>query len=272
MLKEIKLYNNTVTIRFDDENHKYWDEKGERLKSVTKITGVVDKSAALMGWAIKKMGLFLEKNWKPNKIYTKNERDELIALAKKEYRWFQKKAQDIGTEIHEWISDWILGKNPVMPENKKVLNGVKAFLRFQKKYNFEWLASERVVYSRKYGYCGTLDGIAKGAIRQEKETTIAGVNVKVKVLVDFKSTNEKIDKATGEVIEVPIYPESALQTSGYQVAYEEETKEKISYRIVIAFGKLTGEFNFKVFDENMKDRKAFLACRTTEKRLEELKK
>lgn len=261
VITEYNLYNGKAKIFFnsgtpDKPKHTFKDEKGKYIPSVTKATGIIDKSGALMGWTAKMMGLFLIDNWDIKKIQKESEKIDLIERAKKEYRRVQVEAQDIGTEIHDWISAKIKGEKPDMPEDERVVNGITAFLKFQKDHKFKWLESERVIYSKKHNFAGRLDAIARDG---------------KKILVDFKSTNEKIDKVTGEVIEVPIYVESAFQAAGYQLAYEEETKEKISYRIVIAFGKKTGAFNFRIFDENEKDKKIFLACLQISNRLEELK-
>lgn len=244
MLKETKLYKGEEIIRFDDAKHRFWNKEGEPLVSVTGATGIIDKSGALMGWAIKMMGLHLEKNWRPDKIYTKDERDELIALAKKEYRWIKKEAADIGTEIHEWASNWILGKEPAMPKNKKVLNGVKAFLKFQKENKVKWLESERVVYSRKHKYAGFLDAVGRFG--------------KDLVLVDFKSSKA-------------FYDDMRFQVAGYDIAFTEESGKAFDRQLIARFGKEDGEFEIKELNLTDKDKEVFLACLAIKKRLKELK-
>lgn len=238
MLKEYKLYQGAV-IRFDDEKHRFWNEKGEALLSVTSITGVIDKSAPLMGWAVNQMGDYLLAS-KEKKIT-----EELINKAKREYRRLTKEAADIGTQIHQWVSDWILGKKPEMPVDERVVNGITAFLKFQKENKIKWVESERVIYSRKHQYAGILDAVGK-----------MGRDL---VLIDFKSSNG-------------IYPEFFLQTAGYKIAYTEETGKKIDKRLIIRFGKDTGEFEAKALDGDKKDERAFLACLQLKKRLRELQK
>lgn len=273
MIKELSLYNGEVRISFDSgtperPRHIYRDERDKILFSVTKATGVVDKSGALMGWAVKMMGLFLlaEKE-KGNKIIT----EEMITKAKREYRRIRDEAADIGTEIHEWVSDWILGKKPEMPDNERVVNGITAFLEFQKQHKAKWIFSERIVYSRKHKFVGMCDG---GSIN---DSTILSVD-------DFKSSKG-------------IYNEMRFQVSGYHLALKEEidyllsipfksikkaedrklVKAYIKYgglkqRRIIKFGKLTGDFEVKILDSEEKDRKAFVNCLNLSKRVDELKK
>ena len=237
MLKEFKLYNNSITIKFDDEMHRFWDDKGNHIESVSGITGILDKSQALMGWAVNQMGYYLLQS---GGEITK----EIIERAKKEYKNIKQEAIDIGEQIHKWISLWILDKNPPMPENEKVINGITAFLKFQKENNIKWIESERVIYSKKYGYAGILDAIGK-----------IGKNI---LLVDFKNSNG-------------IYPEMRFQVAGYSIAWEEENKKKIDKAMLIRLGKDTGEFEVLELTDIEKEKKAFLACLTIKKRLRELK-
>ncbi len=242
MLKEIELYKGDVKIHFDDERHIFYGINGKPLLSVTGATGVVDKSGALMGWVAKMMGLYLlSEKAKGNEIIT----EELVDSAKKEYRRIKLEAADIGTEIHEWVHLKITGKNPEIPENEKVVNGITAFLKFQKEHNLKWIESERIVYSKKHKFAGILDAIAE----EDGKLT----------LVDFKSS-------TG------IYDEMLFQVAAYQIAYEEETGKKIDKKLIIRFGKEDGEFEFKELENGDKDKKAFLACLALKERLKELEK
>jgi CRISPR/Cas system-associated exonuclease Cas4 (RecB family) len=237
MTKSIKL--NKKTIYFDDEKHRFWDEEGNNIPSVTSFTGIIDKSSALIGWAIK-----LTKQYLLSKI----ENGEQITIidieeATKEHRKAKEEAADIGTQIHEWIEKWIKGEKPEIPEDEKIGNVINAFLQFQKEYKVKWLETEKIVYSQKYNFAGILDAV--------------GIINKKLVIFDFKSSNG-------------IYSEYAFQTAGYQIAYEEMTGKRIDHRIIVRFGKDTGDFEWRKFDENEKDKKAFIACLTLKNRLKEL--
>jgi len=243
MLKEYKLYRGKEIIRFEDKPfHRFWDKKGNPLLSVTAITGIVKKPeslTSLMGWAVNQMGDYLL-NSGEEKIT-----QEIIEKAKKEYRRIKREAADVGSLIHEWVSDWILGKEPEMPDDERVINGITAFLKFQKEHKIKWLESERIVYSRKYKFAGILDAVGK----QGKDL----------LLVDFKSSNG-------------IYEEMRFQVAGYQIAWEEETGKKFDKRLILRFGKNDGEFEVFELNDDEKDKKAFLACLTLKRRLKELSK
>jgi len=243
MIKELNLYKGKAIITFDENRHIFRDYNGKYIPSVTKATGIIDKSGALMGWTAKMMALYLlaEKE-KGNDRIT----EELVNTAKKEYRRLKAEAADIGTEIHQWAADWIDGKKSPMPENEKVVNGITAFLKFQKEHKIQWLESERIIYSKKYNFAGILDAVGKVDGKGDL------------ILIDFKSSNG-------------IYDDMRFQVAGYQIAYEEETGKKIDKRMIIRFGKEDGEFEVKELDNDSKDKKIFLACLQVCNRLKELK-
>ncbi|PIS14454.1 hypothetical protein COT64_02575 [Candidatus Shapirobacteria bacterium CG09_land_8_20_14_0_10_39_12] len=228
------------TIFFEEQRHLFTDEDGKFIPSVTGFTSVIDKSGVLVNWAVKIAREYLEGKLAAGEQITLID----VAEACKEHQRKKEQAADIGTKIHEWISRWIAGEKPDFPEEEKIANGVRAFLKFQDEYGLKWTGPEQIVFSPKYWYAGILDAIAlKG---------------KERILVDFKSANG-------------IYEENAFQIAGYQLAYEEYFKRKIAYRMVVRFGKDTGEFEFRKFKDNQKDIEAFLACLKLRNRLKELK-
>ena len=238
-MKTIKV--NNTTINFNEANHRYTDEKGNILISVTAITGMIDKSGALMGWVAKMMGQYLVEKIGDGEVIN----EEIIIEAKKEYRKVSKQAMNYGTLIHEWIEKWIAGEKPEIPnEPIEVINGITAFLKWQKEHKAKFLESEKICYSQKHNYVGTLDAIAE-------------IDGKL-CLIDFKSS-------------VNFYPEMFLQAAGYVIPYEEETKKKIDEIIIIRLGKNDGEFEVKMLDEFKKERKAFLSCLNVKKYLCQIK-
>ena len=145
--------------------------------------------------------------------------EEVVEIAKREWRKVKQEAADIGSAIHEWIEKYIKGEEQDMPADEKVLNGVKAFLDFQKENKFEWVLSEKKVYHPKFKYAGILDALAK---------TKDGY-----VLVDFKSSNG-------------IYSEMALQVAAYDMALKEMIQWiKPKRYMIIRFGKNDGQFDWR---------------------------
>jgi hypothetical protein len=246
--KTINLYKGTVPIKFVTDHadkHEYYDSEGKRLYGDTYYTSIIDKSKVFVPSALKKMADVLTQY--VGQVLT----EEMIYNGKCEWGKTKKEAADIGKEIHRLISEWIGGKNPQIPKDEKIRNGFIAFMEFQRKHHVKWLESERLVFSKKYQYPGTADAIGK-----------IGKDL---VLFDFKSSKPSSVSPDG------IYPEHAVQTAGYQLAYTEETKKKIAYRIIIALDKETGEPRHREFKDNKKDMEAFLCCLTLRRRIDEIK-
>lgn len=242
----IKLYGGKVAIHFDPATHRFVDRAGEPIISVTSVTGIIDKSGALMGWAIKLMGEYLKEKWDTKRKWEELEKIALIDEAKREYRKAQREAMDIGTVIHDWVEQWIRGKNPVIPDDDRVRNGVTAFMKWVKETGIKFKNTELVVYSKKYNYAGIMD--ADGTINGDS------------VITDWKSSSG-------------IYNEYFYQLAGYWNAREEETGKKYIGGWIVQFGKETGDFDarFRSRAEYLKDREAFLAALTIKRRELELK-
>ena len=232
------------TIYFDDERHRFWKVEGGKkvnISSVTTFTGVIDKSSALIGWAIKLARVYLQDRLANGAQITELD----IHDACKQHTVRKQEAADIGTQIHALVEKWIKGEEFEIPEDDRVRNGFDAFLKFQKEHRAKWIDSEKIVYSPTHNYAGILDAVGE-------------IDGKL-VLVDFKSSNG-------------LYPEYSFQAAGYQIAYEEMTGKKIDHRLIIRFGKDDGEFEAKLYDDNESDKAGFLACLTLKNRLKQLEK
>jgi hypothetical protein len=231
-------------IYFDTDKHRFWkivDGKKVPVSSVTTFTGVIDKSAALIGWAVKLTRLHLTGLIEQGEIIGMDH----VLEACKQHTIRKQEAADIGTQIHALVEQWIKGEEFEIPEDDRVRNGFDAFLKFQKAHNAKWIDSEKIIYSRKYDYAGILDAVGE-------------IDGKL-VLVDFKSSNG-------------LYPEYSFQAAAYQIAYEEMTGKKIDHRLIIRFGKEDGEFEVKKYAENDADKAGFIACLTLKNRLKQLEK
>lgn len=243
--QKIKMYGGKIIINFTEKDwggkkiHSYTNDKGEKLISVTQITGTIDKSNALIIWATRLMGKYLADNFLDKTLTS-----EALEMSLKEWRKAKEEAADIGSAIHDWIEQKIKGLEPAIPEDDKVKNGVLAFLKWQNENKIKWLETEKIVYSKKYNFVGKLDAIAK-------------INGKT-CLIDYKSSKG-------------IYPEFYLQTAAYQLAYEEEHGKKLDGRILIHLGKEDGVFE-TIEANDKKDSKAFLGLLEAKKRLLELDK
>jgi len=230
-MKSIKLGKHTIF--FDEEKHKFTDECGNTVNSVTKFTGVIDKSQPLIFWAVGLMKTFLLTLVDTGTEITA----ALINDAAKQHQIKKKEAGDIGTAIHDLVSKWIKKEKYEIPEDEKIRNGFNAFLEFQRQHKIKWLASEEIVgymQGKDILYAGILDAI--------------GIMAKKLVLFDFKSSNS-ID-----------YPEYALQCAAYMLAWEQMHRKKIKDRVLIRFGKSDGSFEYRHLVNHDRDKNGFLAC------------
>lgn len=203
----MKLYKGKVEIKFFPESHQYW-VNGRRVTGVTSFLSIKDRSYPLMTWAVELFRdhlLSLETVTEADIFY-----GATLHLEKK------KEAADLGTLIHDWCEAYIkykigiLPTLPGMPEDPRVLTAVNGFLDWEKKHKVKFISSERVVYSRKHGYIGTLD-------------IEAMVDGKL-CLVDLKSSNSLQNTVN-------------LQTAAYVEADQEERKVKYHGRWAIRLAK-----------------------------------
>jgi len=244
MKTELNLYDGKIKVFFEERDwggnkiHCYTDAKNNKLISVTKVTSTIDKSNALIIWATRLMAKYLTDNF-VGKMLT----PEALVTALKEWRKAKEEAADIGTQIHDWIEQKIKGLEPAMPENDNVKNGVFAFLKWQNENKIKFVANEQIVYSKKHKFIGKFDAIIE----------IKGK----KYLIDYKSSKG-------------LYPEFYLQTSAYQLAYEEEHGKCIDGRILIHLGKDDGVFEAREINDYEADKKAFLGLLEVKRRLMQL--
>lgn len=257
--KTTTLYNGEVEVVFTPGNHTY-KVNGEKPVSVTTALGIIDKPA-LVRWAVKLMKTYL--------LTLKNEdghghiSEEDIIVASNLHLDRKRDAGATGTLVHEWAEAYIKGLNPPMPTDPRVQYGVIAFLNWVKEYDIRFVASEKIVYSRKHNYVGIMDdSFTMG--REDHKIIHAG---------DFK---------TGGAI----YDEYRFQVAAYEEADTEESGIVYGDKWIIRFAKedkydeKTGELieragTFEAVcipsSEHAADFAAFLAAKTIYLRKAELK-
>lgn len=207
--KLIKLYGGKVEIKFFPKTHVYM-VNGVRASSVTGAINVIDKSQALIPWAVGLCGDFLYP------LVGSKLTEEMIDEALEQHTIRKKEAANIGTKTHEWIEQFVTGKYPDMPEDKNILKAVTGFLQWVEENKIKFVDSEKLVYSKKYAYVGTMDAIA----------TMNGKGKRF--LIDYKVSNG-------------LYPGVAYQTAAYLKADEEESGAVYEGRWAIRLSKETEE-------------------------------
>ena len=195
-MKSYKLYKDDVSLSFDEAKHMY--TIGD--KTIFGVTSIVNCLAkpALMYWAVNQSLEHIKNNITIGKPIDEVELTELLRNAKVAHTKTKDKAADIGTMIHEWVSNWILAKikgleSPPEPVNEQMKKATDSFVDWAK--DVEFVASEEKIYSKEHGYAGTLDVVAR----------IDGKPA----IVDIKTSNG-------------IYPSYFLQVSAYEQARREE--------------------------------------------------
>ncbi len=247
--KTIELYNGSVKIEYYDRYHQYF-VNGKKSIGVTTITGLIDKSRALIYWAIGLAKNHLIEIHNGGETIT----IEHIEAASKLHTQYKKEAADLGTQVHEWAEEYIGAKiskrkDIEMPKDPRVLNGVIAFLKWVDEHKVKFLESERVIYSKKNKYIGTMDCVF--TMGEEKHKIIH--------VGDFKTSKA-------------VYDEMIFQVTAYEEAYVEETKAKCGDKYILRFDKETAEFEPHVIpaEDHKKDIAAFLGLMVAKKRLTEL--
>lgn len=244
------LYNGRIKAEFDPVKHKYFIHVGNDIRkppSTTGVTGIVDKSGALVNWSINNTLEVIKERVQPGKSYSQKELENIIADAKKASRAKKEEAAGVGTLSHDWLSSKFKGEDNPLPDDPRVQSCINAALAWAEPRNIQFLFNERTIYSEDYDYTGKLDGVI-----------IQGGK---KGILDFKTGNG-------------IYPEAVMQVSAYANAYEEEFEEEIDFRTIIRLGKFDGKFYTHTYTRETYDRdfQAFLSALNLYRTVKEIKR
>ncbi len=218
---ESELYGGKVKVKYygpipEKPNRHLYYVNGERKTGVTTFIGIKDKSQALLSWATELAENHLLDLLHNNKSITEYDILRAISL----HSEIKEDAANIGKEIHGWCEKYIKyklrikGYNtiPELSERKEVQIGINAFLDWEKEHKVKFVSSERLVYSKKYDFIGTMDIEAK-------------IDGKL-CLIDLKSSNG-------------LYNTVQMQTAAYLKADEEESGRKYKGRWAIRLAKET---------------------------------
>ena len=155
----------------------------------------------------------------------------------------------MGNMVHSWISHYINwkigeGEKPEIPTNEIALKAITKWVNWEKTSGYTWHYSERIIYSQKWHYAGTLDAIA------EKNGKL--------IIVDFKTSKK-------------VYDEHKFQIAAYVKSVEEEFGEKIEDRVIIQLSKETGATKINEITDKVsnleEDFAAFVGLRAVYRRL-----
>ena len=228
------LYGGEVELDFNEKKHVYTVD-GEKVVSVTGITGIIDKSGPLMWWGIGECLKFIEAALPDFEDMDEVQTKQFFHDAHRAHLRASKTATTIGTMAHAWIEKHLAGDKPAMPKNPELLSTITSWLEWSQNHPLTGYETEFKCYSRENGYAGTCD--FDGMVGDER------------CIVDWK---------TGKAV----YPEHALQTAAYQLAREEELDVTYDARWVVVLPKEGGKVHAVRFgaDTYEQDCKGFLGA------------
>ena len=251
------FYNGEVELRYNVKEHAYYlvTPKGlVRQDGCTSICHIIDKSEVLIAWACKMMGQKLIADIPKMQLPTgevivsqlKLEDFEVeVQKAKSAHKEKLEDAGAVGHSAHNWIESYIksvlkedesrkLELLANMPKDERASNCCIAALDWMRTHNVRWISTERKIYSRIYGYAGTMDGLCLVDSCDDIQCCPHAFKDRMTVS-DWKTSNY-------------LYMEFLMQTAAYQAAFIEMEScdnphgELVTDRWVIRLGKDDGKF------------------------------
>jgi CRISPR/Cas system-associated exonuclease Cas4 (RecB family) len=222
ILQKFTDYEQGHTV-FLDKNHTYTIDSAlyagvssiveERAKPFL-VPWASKEAVKLLGWD-KTLTKKVEEAFEAIKKLTPEQYLELLNKAKGRYVEIGDVAKKSGTATHDWIEDYIkTGVAGEIPNGKDdisiaISNAINAFLEWEHKHKPEWIVSEKIIFSLKHQFAGTLDALAfiDGQL----------------CIVDFKTSNQISDSY-------------ALQIAGYMICLE-EAGIKVDRRLILRIPK-----------------------------------
>lgn len=159
-LTTTKLYQDKVTVYFDEENHIYSTDKEQKKKitGVTTISNMIAKPG-LTYWAANAAAMAMEK-WAENGMKAEDF-NQYVQQARKQHKEEADEAARLGTAVHKWAENNINGLEQDIPEEEEIKNAVFAYLMFKDRFKPDFVDAERITMSLKHNYVGTLDFTAR---------------------------------------------------------------------------------------------------------------
>lgn len=229
------VYGGRATITFHEARHYYTVRipgVEDRLyqPSVTSVIGCLDKSNALVPWAVKCMTARVKELVGTAETVEREALLGILDAAQETWRQVKEQSADVGSLVHRVLEQELLhragqaskpalpvvadpllapGLTPLMIEQAN--DSISAGLRFFDEHHIEVIQAEAPRWSPTHGYIGTGDLIAR-------------VDGDLAVL-DWKTGKR-------------LYPTVFLQLAAYQKAYEEEfDNHTLTRRLAVNIGR-----------------------------------
>ena len=236
MTESYWFYDHTEELRYDVDKHVYFRVDPElgnliELHGVTTVLRIIDKSAALVPWASKKCAEKILRTVplaaEPNEFkelmlapITLTDFTKLVMEAKNAHKEHLEDAGDIGHAAHKCLeisiqhaidhTQGVVQELREVPTEEKAKACAEAGFAWMRAHGVRWIGTERKIYSKKYEYAGTADGLAWVDSCEDKSCCLEKYT-KHLALIDWKSSNA-------------LHPEYCLQSAAYLSAMLEEFK------------------------------------------------
>ena len=246
------FYRAAERVWFSEKEWTYYRETPTglvALEGVTSTLKIVDKSAPLVSWAVRRAlertktllvegGFALDHDTaaaaQPLFVETL---DKLLDEARRENSRLLQEAAGTGHAAHSWSETFakaslanhqarqqeLLAK---LPEDQRAENCCIALIAFLAEHQVKWIATEKRVLSLDLMCCGTLDGDILISSCGDRSCCTERYTDR-RVILDLKTSNK-------------VYPTYLAQTAFYQKAHEEEFPElRYDGRVILRLGKTT---------------------------------
>ncbi len=262
-LIEQLFYNDTVKLIYDDSLHAYYvEENGERylVPSATGVCSMIDKSGPLMPWAAKMVVEYIGARAMfagcideayPNNaclqfpdVNTKEDWEQFLLDAKKNFRTISETALDVGSLAHDWLEAYTQAMidgveyNAPLPANDAACKAITAALDWHRAHNFRPIAAEQKVYSKSLNCAGTFDWTAIIDSCDDPKCCKFKFH-DCYALGDYKSSKAIYDEYK---IQTAFYKHALDEISAFNFEHSLNTKPKIELRVVLRLGKNDGDF------------------------------
>ena len=242
-LDKAVLYKGEMVVYMGPGGHPYFNEKGDRLLSVSGINGIMDKPA-LMYWASSEAAQHIAKFWDTKVKYTEDDKLRLCEEAYTKFRKTKEKKAERGTAVHDFAEAFVKGDGPAMPSDPNIRNGANAFMKWFTETELKPVYTERVVGSKKMNIAGRLDLIAKDKKGQLHVIDYKSVSMYKKAKIWQKEfPGGFVLKADGSRFRYPVFDGPIIQTAAYRGFIMEETGKEYGESYVVRFDQEFGDFD-----------------------------
>lgn len=240
-------YNGEVVLWFSKKYWLYLMAKDGDLVSISGVTNtlkIVDKSAALIGWATR---LFMEKavamlqSCRRQDGFVEVDYDDLVSIlmaSKDEHKNVLEKAGDTGHDAHAFVESLVkatmaddesrrLEVLAKFPEDERASNAAVACLAFFADHNVRYLAAEQRVVSREWLVAGTMDG-------DVLIDSCDRIECPCQAFAPFKDKRVVLDLKTSNQVQVTYFPQADFY---WKAKVEEFPETKFDGVVILRLGK-----------------------------------